>query len=130
MRITDTSAGLPSVFSDGSFDIEKWKAYMDASLPGAKELCLRDAAETIDAGYSWEDCFLPILNAVFLRDEKRREAIRSFREASADLDQRIKAVFGKTVDAAPLHFLFSERRTTQNCFQLLALYVQLCRHSP
>lgn len=99
MRITDTSAGLPSVFSDGSFDIEKWKAYMDASLPGAKELCLRDAAETIDAGYSWEDCFLPILNAVFLRDEKRREAIRSFREASADLDQRIKAVFGKTVDA-------------------------------
>ena len=99
MMIIDTSAELLSAFSQEGFDIEKWKAYMDALVPGAKELCLRDAEEVISAGYSWEECFLPILNAVKSNEEKRTQAVRSFREVTADLDSRLTAVFGRSVEA-------------------------------
>ena len=99
MKIIDTSDKLLSAFSQDGFDIEKWKAYMDAFVPGAKELCLRDAQETIDAGYSWEECFLPILDAVRNSGEKRTRAVRSFHEVTADLDARLLSVFGRSVEA-------------------------------
>lgn len=64
MNIINTSADIPSLFHKGQFDLEKWKTYMDAHVPGAKALCLHDMENCIKTGYSWQDDFLPVLNFV------------------------------------------------------------------
>ena len=99
MNILDLSGDLLSAFSDGCFDLEKWKSYMERFLPGAKELCLADMREVLEADYSWEKDFLPVLNAVAQGADKRAEAIASFRRVTETLDERITARFGRTVDA-------------------------------
>lgn len=99
MNVIDLSGDMSSAFTDGCFDLEKWKNYMDRSLPGAKALCLADMREVLDAGYSWEKDFLPVLNAVAQDAGKREEVIASFRRVTETLDERIRARFGRTVDA-------------------------------
>lgn len=75
MRIVDTSIGFQSVFIDGQFNLDKWEIYIDKWVPGAKELCLNDMKECIDSGYSWNENYLPILNAVYANNEKRKETV-------------------------------------------------------
>ena len=99
MRIIDTSIDFQSVFVDGQFNLDNWKKYIDKWVPGAKEMCLGDMKECIDSGYSWNEDYLPVLNAVYANNEKCKEAVRSFRAVSEHLDEKIINVFGKSVDA-------------------------------
>lgn len=99
MRIVDTSIGFQSVFIDGQFNLDKWEIYIDKWVPGAKELCLNDMKECIDSGYSWNENYLPILNAVYANNEKRKETVRMFHIVSEHLDEKITKVFGKSVEA-------------------------------
>lgn len=64
MRVIDTSAEMLSAFSGDCFDIEKWKKYIDSCVPGAKDICLSDMNECINAGFIWEKDYLPVLNMV------------------------------------------------------------------
>ena len=64
VKIIDTSPAWLSSFGDGGFDREKWEKYIDAAVPGAKDLCLSDMREVDAAGYPWESEFLPVLNAM------------------------------------------------------------------
>lgn len=105
MRIVDTSHQLLSAFEAGQFDLQKWEAYMDAFVPGAKRLCLDDMREVLDAGYCWETDFLPVLNAVARDAGKREQAIRSFRRVTERLDERIRARFGRSPDAELILYL-------------------------
>lgn len=105
MRIIDTSDQFLSAFEAGQFDLQKWEAYMDAFVPGAKELCLDDMREVLAAGYSWEKDFLPVLNAVARDGAKREEAICSFRRVTERLDERIRARFGRSPDGALILYL-------------------------
>ena len=99
MNIVDTSEGMPAVFRSGHFDLAEWEAYMDACVPGAKDLCLEDMRQCVSAGFSWENDFMPVLDAVFQDPSGRREAIHSFHAVADRLDERIRAVFRRTVDA-------------------------------
>lgn len=105
MQIINTYPELLSVFHSDGFDMDKWSAYMDAFVPGAKELCLKDMRESIGAGYSWDKDFLPVLNAVQRDAEKREEAISSFCSVTERLDERIIGRFGRTVDADILLYI-------------------------
>lgn len=105
MKIINTADGFAACYTDGEFDLAKWREYIDARVPGARELCLRDAQETMDAGYSWEACFLPVLNAAAAEPEKLEQALRSFRAVTEGLDGRITAAFGKSVDADVILYL-------------------------
>lgn len=105
MEIINTADGFAACYTDGQFDLAKWSEYIDARVPGARELCLRDAQETMDAGYSWEAYFLPVLNAVPAEPEKLERALRSFREVTEGLDGRIIAAFGKSVDVDVILYL-------------------------
>ena len=98
MRITDTSDRLLSSFDDGLFDIEKWKTYIDKAVPGARKICEMDKKECIEAGFSWERDFLPVLNEVYADEEGRNNAIRSFHNVTEHLNERIIEKFGRTVD--------------------------------
>jgi len=99
MNIIDTSAAIPEVFDSGRFNLAKWESYMDAWVPGAKELCLGDMRDCVDAGFSWENDFLPVLNSVMADFRKREEAVKSFRAITERLDERIVEVFHRTADA-------------------------------
>ena len=99
MRIIDTSIDFPSVYDTEQFNLDNWNNYIDKWIPGAKELCLSDMRDCINAGYSWSEDYLPVLNAVLTGKEKREEAVRAFYAVSEHLDEKIVEVFGKSVDA-------------------------------
>lgn len=98
MNIIDTSAGMLTAYELHQFDIEKWKIYIDASLPGVKQLCLDDMKKCIEAGCSWKEDYLPVLNNVYMEAEKRRKAAASFHRVTDHLNEKINSVFGRTVD--------------------------------
>ena len=56
-------------------EFEKWKTYADAAVPGLKEICLEDLRGTMNAGYSWQEHCLPVLNAVMQDTAKREKAM-------------------------------------------------------
>ena len=99
MNIINTSGAMPEAFESGRFDIEKWKTYADAAVPGLKEICLEDLQETIDAGCSWQDDYLPVLNSVMQDTAKREKTMESFRCVTDRLDERIIKRFQRTVDS-------------------------------
>ncbi len=105
MNIIDTSARIPGVFSAGCFDLEKWKAYMDAFIPGAKQMCLDDMQETVSAGFSWQDDYLPVLNAVARDPVRYRKAVESFRRVTERLDERVTEKFTRSLDVDIILYL-------------------------
>ena len=105
LKINDSSAKILSAYISGRFDLDKWKEYMDQCIPAAKELCLKDMQECVDAGFSWEKDFLPVLNAVSEDEEKRRKAIDTFHALTEKLEERIPGVFHRTVDADIILYL-------------------------
>lgn len=105
MTIIDTSPEIPSAFEAGRFDLARWGAYMDKSLPGVRELCLADMRECIHAGCSWEGDYLPVLNAVASKPGKRAEALLSFSALSGGLDEQIARALGRSVDTALVLYL-------------------------
>ncbi len=105
MNIINVSAEMLNAYDSGHFDIEKWKTCMDTVLPGVKELCLEDMRETIDAGYSWEEDFLPVLNSVAQDAEKRNKAVDSFCRVTDRIEEKILERFGKTADVDLILYL-------------------------
>ena len=105
MRIIDTTDNMLTSYASDHFDMAKWEAYMDASVPGAKEMCLADMRECVAAGFSWDGDFLPVLDSVLREEEKRTEAIRSFHTVADHLDGKIIRRFGRTVDADLILYL-------------------------
>ncbi len=77
MKIIDATKDILTSYENGQFNIEKWKAYIGSMLPDVKDICLRDMAESISAGLSWEDGYLPVLNSVFDNTEKISKMIKS-----------------------------------------------------
>ena len=98
MNTVDTMKEAMMAFAGGRFDLCKWEEYIDAAVPGAKELCLSDMRECIGAGFSFEKDFLPVLNDVLSDGEKREEAVRSFRDAVGGLDEKIRKRFHRAPD--------------------------------
>jgi hypothetical protein len=105
MKIINTSAELLSAYHNGGFSLPLWEAYMDKYVPGAKELCLEDMDSVIKAGYSWENDFLPVLNAVIQDTGKRAEAIQSFKTITEQLEEKIRSRFGRVPEADIILYL-------------------------
>lgn len=99
MNIINTYKDIESVFDTESFNTENWKAYMDKCVPGAKEMCIADMQECVDAGYSWQKDFLPVLDYVRKNPVICEEAIKSFQTVTNHLDERLTQIFNRTVNA-------------------------------
>ena len=95
MKVIDTSAEMISCYEAGKFDIEKWKTYIDGSVPGAKDLCMKDMQDCINAGFRWEKDFLPVLEKVVCNEEERKETIRIFHEITDRWNESIVKKFGR-----------------------------------
>lgn len=98
MRVIDASVNLDGAFEETGFSLERWERYIDTQVPGAKTLCLEDAHRMLEAGYTWEGDFLPVLNAVRDRRTEREAVTAAFHHVADTLDDRIRAVFGRSVD--------------------------------
>ena len=105
MKIINTCNEILSVYDDGRFDMEKWKIYMDRCVPGAKELCLNDMQDCIHVGFSWEQDFMPILNAVIVEKQKIEKTVDVFRQVTEHLDEKILNVFHRSVEADVILYL-------------------------
>ena len=105
MQIIDTTDKMMLSFASGRFQLTDWGSYMDAAVPGAKDLCLADMRECLDAGCSWDGDYLPVLNAVAHDPGKRTEVIKTFHKLTDDLDAVITDRFGRTVDADLILYL-------------------------
>ncbi|MBQ7646583.1 MAG: hypothetical protein IJS94_04875 [Clostridia bacterium] len=98
MNIVNLSEEMLSAFDGDRFDLEKWKSYMDACLPGAKEMCLEDMQETLNAGFSWENDYLPVLNTVICDKARRESTVETFCGITAHLEEKIFKNFHRTLD--------------------------------
>ena len=106
MKITDTFAQIPSLFENGAFSIERWNEYAKAIHPELPKLCRDDADECISSGqYTWEDSFLPVLNAVIADKAKREAAHASFLTAVEGLEAKIVSVFGRAPDVEIIFYV-------------------------
>ena len=105
MNIINTYPYLLSSYDNGHFDLRKWESYIDSHVPGAKQLCIDDMNEVINAGYSFEKDFLPVLNAVYHDSDSREKVIRFFQIVTEGLDQKIINRFGKTTDTDIILYL-------------------------
>ncbi len=99
MKIFDTTFDMMSSYEYGHFNLEKWKAYTDSSVPGAKELCLADMQDCLNSGFTWEKDYLPVLNAIMEKEDQPHRIIDSFHEITSHLEDKIVNRFGKSVDA-------------------------------
>ena len=97
MKVIDTSKESLDIFAAGQFDLRKWEHYIDKAVPGAKELCLDGMRKCINAGFSWENDYLPILNAMICDEEKREQVLASFSKVTEQLDAKIIGIFHRDI---------------------------------
>ena len=99
MRIINTSTKMLTSFEAGHFDLEKWYNYIDDAVPGARQICTDDMKNCIEAGFSWQNDFLPILDKVSADHAARNRTIREFCNITETLEEKMMEVFHKTVEA-------------------------------
>ena len=100
MRIINLAADLTPIYPGGRFDLTCWEEYIRAADPALADLCLADMRGDIAAGLlDYEAQVLPVLNGCWQNAAVRAEALASFAEVTAGLDERVRACFGRTVEA-------------------------------
>lgn len=106
LKIKNTLNKISNIYSNGSFDINKWYSYIEDISPNLKQLCLEDMNEAISTGLvTFEKDYLPILNNVMNDDKNRNEVITSFEEVTNNLTSKLISKFGKTIDVEIILYL-------------------------
>ena len=98
MNVIDASR-IDSAYENGAFSLDRWKEYIRKAFPPAEALCLDDLEECLKAGLSWENDYLPMLNQAYQNAAARARALASFRSLTVDLNDRVRSVFGREIDA-------------------------------
>lgn len=100
LKIINAVEDIENLFMNGIFKLEYWNTYMDSLLPNHKNLFLDDMSQTVTTGrFTFENDYLPILNAVLLKEEKINKAIKSFSLVTENLNEKICKTFGKSINA-------------------------------
>ncbi len=106
MRIIDTYPNIPAAYENGVFSLDRWRAYIDAAIPGLRPLLETDAKSVLDTGgFTWEKDFLPVLNALPEKAARCRAAHDSFLRVTDGLDTAIRDKFGRGLDVDVYFYL-------------------------
>lgn len=98
MRILDASQQIPALFSTAGFAYDKWEVYIHSVFPGCTHIFTDEVKQYLESGqYTFEKDFLPILNAV-PQNPGLPILQANFAAVTEDLDQRVSACFGRTLD--------------------------------
>lgn len=96
--IIDTYSKIPALFANGTFQLEKWKTYINSIYDDSAHIFTDEVDAYLASGkYTFEKDFLPIIDAV-CGDRKLDTLHTSFLTAVEDLNQRILQNFDREVD--------------------------------
>lgn len=105
IKIKNTLTDIDVLFDNGSFNLEKWKIYINSIYPNCEDLFLDDVKECIYTGkYTFEKNFLPIINGVY-KNPKLCQLQSSFEQVINGLNEKIIVKFSKEVDADVVLYL-------------------------
>lgn len=105
-EIIDTYPALLAAYEGPVFRPEKWRSYVDAALPELSSLLIADVEECLQTGkLTWENDYLPVLNAVAHKGALREEAHDSFCRATENLERILYDRFGKGLDVDVIFYL-------------------------
>lgn len=106
MKIINTIDKIYDIYSNGSFDINKWKIYINDINPNLQYLCIQDMNEALNTGQvDYQRNFLPILNDVIKNKEKLTILQKNFNIITYDLNEKIINKFGKTLSVEIVLYL-------------------------
>ena len=106
MNIINTINDIFDIYSSGSFDINKWKNYINRINSKLGQLCVQDMNEAINTGQvSFKKDYLPILNNVINQKEKLDELQMNFIKVTESLEDNILKKFNKTIDVEIVLYL-------------------------
>lgn len=106
LKIINTLNKISDIYSNGSFDMNKWYSYIEGINPNLKQLCLDDMNEAISTGLvTFEKDYLPILDNVINDEKSRIKVLSSFEEVTYNLTDKIISKFGKSIDVEIILYL-------------------------
>lgn len=106
MKIINTYPALLAAYEGTVFRLEKWRSYIDSVLPDLSPLLISDVEKCLHTGkFTWENDYLPVLNAVVRNNVLREKAHDSFCSVTEDLERTIYGRFGKSLDVDIIFYL-------------------------
>ncbi len=106
MKIINTISNILQVYSNGSFDLNKWKAYINSIDSNLEKLCLNDMNQVINTGlYSFKKDYLPILNLVIDKKDQLIKLENNFNIVMFDLEEKVINKFKRTIDVDIILYL-------------------------
>lgn len=106
MKIIDTYSEICTAYEGAEFSFERWKAYIDAALPGIAHKMVSNVQKSLNTGrFSWEKDYLPVLNAAAAEEAAREAAHASFCSVTKDLERTVLSRFGKGLDVDVIFYL-------------------------
>ena len=106
IRILDTYPALLDAFEGGVFSRARWQAYLDRACPGLSALAAHDCEKTLSTrSVTFEEDFLPVLNAVAQHGAQLERAHASFLRVTDALEARVREAFGRTPDVDVVFYL-------------------------
>lgn len=96
IKILDSYKDIEALCTVPAFDKKLWDSYIHALSPGIEELCRRDLNESLATGrVSFNNDYLPVLNAACANAEGRELAHASFLACVEGLESKINKIFGR-----------------------------------
>jgi len=96
IKVINACDNIKDLYVNNIFMFDRWREYIEDVVPGSGHIFVDDMNKTInECKLFYERDYLPILNNV-ITSNKIDEVIKSFREATYDLDNKVKAVFNRT----------------------------------
>lgn len=106
MRIISAINNILNIYPNGSFEIAKWKVYINNINPHLEHLCVDDMNEAITTGLvTYENDYLPVLNAVVNCNNKIKELNKNFNIVTTNLEEKIITKFGKSLNVEIILYL-------------------------
>ncbi len=100
IAIIDTYNQIPQLYTDGKFNLEKWKFYMESICKDVADISQEKMKQCIATGLvDYENNYLPVLNAVYDNREKRELLYAAFLQVTDKLNQIVEDRFQKELDA-------------------------------
>ena len=106
MNIIDTYPAILTSYNGTVFSFEKWKKYIDSTLPDVFQILVSDVQKCLQTGkVSWSRDYLPVLNNVACDHVLREKAHSSFCRATESLEHALYVQFGKKLDVDIIFYL-------------------------
>lgn len=100
MRVVNACCELDTIFPHNTFCMDTWVKYINSIVPDSSEIFTRKIKR-----YDFDSQCLPVIKNALARKNKRAEVIAAFETITNRLDEKIKTVFHRELDADVILYL-------------------------